>query len=163
MHTWTNCGPIVMWRVEDLMGSAAYLDSNVLIYAFEGRNDRPLHRALAQLFRSSQERRINARTSLLTRSEVLVRPLREGDARLADWYRRLLSGRGAIGMLAVSRPIADGAAELRAAMGSLRLPDALHLASAIKAGCDVLITGDGRLATAAARHMRSLTIKELTA
>jgi uncharacterized protein len=148
-----------MWRPDLLQGALCYLDSNVLIYAFEG----PAHarRRLAVLFDQLAEGRALACASVLVRAEVLVGPLRDGDARRADWYLRLLSGRGAIQLMTLGPGTADLAAKLRAERAALRLPDALHLAAASLAGCDYFITGDRRLAPAATGRLHILDIEEM--
>lgn len=150
-----------MWRLDLLRDSTSYLDSNVLIYAFEGPSQSAHRRRLAGLFDDLAQRKARACVSVLTRTEVLVQPLRDGDVRLATWYRQLLSGRGIIGVLAVNQPIADLAAELRAERPTLRLPDAVHLATALHNGCDNFVTGDRQLAAAADR-IRVLALDELT-
>lgn len=64
-------------------------------------------------------------TSMPTLTEVLVHPLRRGDPRLADQYRRILLRAGQVTTVAVSEEIAEKAAELRGQHG-LRTPDALQ-------------------------------------
>lgn len=135
---------------DELHGRSVYLDSNVFIYAFEAEAG-ALRRATAQLLREARERRCAACTSLISRAEVLVRPLRFKQIELADRYRSLLSGAGAVGLYAVDEHVVERAAELRADYPSLRLPDALHVATAMHAGCDALITGDRRLEVVSAR------------
>ena len=81
-----------MPRLDSRRDSLGYLDSNVLIYAFEGPVGSPHRRRLADLFDQLAEGRTRACASVLVRAEVLVRPLRSGDAILAEWYRQLLSG-----------------------------------------------------------------------
>jgi predicted nucleic acid-binding protein len=73
-------------------------------------------------------------------SETLVRPLRNGAAGTVDDF---LDSAG-IRVVAVDRPVAHRAARLRADNPSLRLPDALSLATAL--GTDAtLLTFDLRL------------------
>ncbi len=72
---------------------------------------------------------------MITRAEVLVRPLRDKQDELAGVYRELLSGTHDIAVIPVDESIADQAAELRAGHQSLRLPDALHLATAVLCHC----------------------------
>lgn len=150
-----------MWRLDGLRGeSISYLDSNVLIYAFEGPVQSARRRLLAGLFRDLSERNTRACVSVIARAEVLVQPLRDGDVRLAAWYRQLLSGHDLLGVLAVNQPIADLAAELRVERSALRLPDAVHLATALYNGCANFVTGDRQLAGAAHR-IRVLQLGEL--
>lgn len=131
-------------------GARLYLDSNVFIYALEGRTD-AVRRATAQLLREIHAQRCTAATSLIARAEVLVRPLRLQQVELADRYRALLSGASAVLVYAVDENVVDRAAGLRADYPVLRLPDALHIATAMQAGCDAFITGDRRLDVVSAR------------
>lgn len=73
-------------------------------------------------------------------AEVMVRPLGSGtDARVDEF----LDAIGAT-VLAIDRELAHRAADLRAQHRSLRLPDAMSLATALKVGAD-LVTLDQRL------------------
>lgn len=150
------------WRPELLRGGTAYLDSNVLIYAFEGEREALLRRRLTVLFEGCAQGWLRAFVATLVRAEVLVRPLRDGNAALAAWYRELLAGPGLITVLPLDGAIADRAALLRARHPGLHLPDAVHLATALYAGCDFFITSDSRLAAAAAGNdIRVLDVRDL--
>lgn len=133
-----------MWRVEDLRGHEAYLDSNVIIYAFEGAEPAAL-RSLRALFADLASGATGARTSLLTRAEVLVRPLRERQDELAAAYRELLSGTRDVAVQPIDAAVVDRAAALRASHHALHLPDALHLATAVLCRCRYFVTSDKRL------------------
>lgn len=65
--------------------------------------------------------------------------------------KRLLSGSDMIEVWAMDVWSADPAAELPADYPALRLPDALHVATAVQAGCDALVTADRRLTSVATR------------
>lgn len=133
-----------------IAGVRLYLDSNIFIYAFEGRSGE-LRDAASLLVRRVFAGENPGCTSVLTRAEVLVHPLGQRQTELADRYRRLLSANGPIDIERVAPRIADLAAELRADYASLKLPDALHLATAIQSDCGAFITADKRLAVVSAR------------
>jgi predicted nucleic acid-binding protein len=139
-----------MKTLDELHGANLYLDSNVFIYAFEAVAG-PLRQAIAQLFRQIYSGQCVSGTSLIARCEVLVRPLRLRQTELADRYRSLLSGDSIVSIYGLDERTADLAAELRADYPTLKLPDALHIATAIQRGCDALVTGDRRLETVSAR------------
>ena len=139
-----------MWLPDSLIGRTIYLDANVFIYAFESNlSSVGAHSPLRELFRLIQQGRVWARTSQMTRAEVLVHPLRQGNVPLVDLYSSLLSGTEMIGMDCVSTAVIDRAAHLRASH-NLRLADAIHLASAIESGCNVMLTADKRLGACSA-------------
>ncbi len=133
-----------------LSDTSLYLDSNVFIYAFEGRPG-ALREAASLIVRQVFAGENFGCTSVLTRAEVLVRPLGQRQTELADRYRRLLSAAGPVEIKSIEPLAADIAAELRADYPSLKLPDALHLATAIQTDCSAFITGDKRLSIASAR------------
>ncbi len=61
-----------MWRLDDLRGANNYLDTNVLIYAFEGDEADNRRYQLGALFRDLAEGRAQASASVITRTEVLL-------------------------------------------------------------------------------------------
>jgi len=61
-------------------------------------------------------------------------------------YEHLLDPAGPLGVRAITRPILTRAAELRAAHTALKLPDAIHAATALLDGCTTFLTNDGRFA-----------------
>lgn len=133
-----------MWTLEDLRGQQIYLDSNVIIYAFETA-DPAMLRELRALFADIASGATRSRTSLITRAEVLVKPLRDRQDDLVRAYREFLSGTGDIAVQPIDAGIVDRAAELRARHRALRLPDALHLATAVLCECAYFLTSDARL------------------
>lgn len=148
-----------MWTVNALHGEASYLDSNVLIYGLEGPCG-AIRSGVGGILRDIHLGRLRGYTSLITRAEVLVYPLRHALMELADRYRALLSGDGTIVVQTLDQRTVDRAAELRAEYPVLRLPDALHLATALRSRCRTFITADKRL-TAASGRIEVLLLDEL--
>ncbi len=132
-----------MGVAERLEGRQAYLDSNVFIYAHEGIP--PYAEALRELFEEIDAERVRATTSELALAEVLVRPFADGDTELQASYRDMIQPSGTFGVAPVSRAVLVEAARLRADSGSLKLPDAIHIATAKAAGCQVFVTNDRSL------------------
>jgi len=81
--------------------------------------------------------------SELSRMECRVKPIRDGkDALLIafdSYFTDVIAE-----ILPLSRQVIDQATELRARYG-FRTPDAIHLAAAIVANCDLFLTNDQRL------------------
>ena len=73
-------------------------------------------------------------TSELTWLEVLVGPLKSGDAALEGTYRAALGTTPDVRMVPISRVVLERAAALRAAAG-LKTPDAIHAATALTESC----------------------------
>ena len=121
--------------------SRVFLDTNFFIYLIEGKSPQaPRARYLLQAFSS---RRDEVLTSVMSLGEVLVTPLRNGDHALAQRYRTIFRGSG-ITVLPFLETAAEAFALIRG-RGSVRPPDAIQLATAATAGCDLFLTNDDRL------------------
>ena len=72
--------------------------------------------------------------------ETLVKPLRDGNTEIEMQYRELF-GANAVRLLDASYEVFEDAARLRAETG-LATPDALHAATALRAGCALFVTND---------------------
>jgi predicted nucleic acid-binding protein len=120
-----------------------YLDANILIHLLEG-ND-ALASALAALFVRAWRRNLLLVTSELTLAEVLVVPIRERRSRMIKRYDDLLRSNVHFEVSLVDRSVLHSAASLRASYRSLKLPDAVHLGTALKAGCSHFLTADLKL------------------
>jgi predicted nucleic acid-binding protein len=80
-------------------------------------------------------------------AEIMVRPMARGTDATVDEFLDAINAT----VIAIDRPVARLAARLRARHRSLRLPDALSLASALTADAE-LVTLDRRLARIQARE-----------
>lgn len=116
-----------------------YIDTSPLIYLFE-RNPEYFAKML-RLVDAFQTTPLQAFTSVITLAEILVQPLREGNTDLAQQYHDILAVGDDYKLVEVSTDIAISAAAIRARY-SLRTPDAVHAATAIKSGCDAILTND---------------------
>lgn len=93
------------------------------------------------IFRQVNNGTPQAITSVITLTEVLVMPIQTGHTQYQQEYRDMLLNTANITTQPVSAPIAERAAHLRARY-RLRTPDALHIATALVAGCDAFLTND---------------------
>ncbi|HSI42539.1 MAG TPA: PIN domain-containing protein [Xanthobacteraceae bacterium] len=119
-----------------------YWDANVFIRMVEG-TDAVSSRLDAMLDPAAMT--FDIVTSELTLAELLVEPLRAGDRLRIAAYETLLTTHEAINVVSVDRPILTGAAHIRAAHSSTKLPDAIHIATAELAGCQIVLSADRRL------------------
>jgi predicted nucleic acid-binding protein len=121
-----------------------YLDTNVLI-------------AIAELIEQANQRQIEvmdkiaagvllAASSEIALSECLVKPIVEGNSELVALYKAMLGGDSEIVVMPVSRDVLIEAANVRA-RHKIKLPDAIHFATAQLSGCSSFITNDQRLAS----------------
>jgi predicted nucleic acid-binding protein len=122
------------------------IDTSLFIYAFERH---PTFGALSRdLLRAIADGRLVAVASTLVLAEVLVAPFKAGRAELVDGYTARLTAMPNLRLLEPGVAICRTAARLRAERPSLRLPDALHLATAIEGGATGFVTNDRDLRSA---------------
>lgn len=120
-----------------------YCDTNVFIHGTEGPDNSPLRLAITSLFLAEHDRKKPIlKTSLLTVSELMVHPYRSKDSQLEAAYRVFWQTSDFLEIGPIDLDIALNAAELRANYPSLKLPDAIHLATALAFGCSVFLTAD---------------------
>jgi predicted nucleic acid-binding protein len=121
----------VRWRV--------YLDSNFFIRYVESEDE-----SLLDLLERGAADLLTLHTSELTLAEVLVDPIQSGDQSRAAMYGDLLTGDEWLEIVPVSREVLTRSAEVRATIGN-KLPDAIHIATAIARACNVFLSSDKRL------------------
>ena len=131
-----------MGLISDLGPGLVGVDTAIFIYLIEEELRFLPH--VLPLFAEVDQGRRELVTSALTLLEVLVVPYRAGNHQLAERYEQLLTRSRGIRMVELTRDQLRAAAQLRAATGA-RTPDALHLASALGAGCKTFVTNDRRL------------------
>ena len=140
--------------VSSVTAPRIYLDTNVFIAAYETRGARSDH--AWWILDAVEASEFLAVTSELTLAEVLVGPLQDGDEELAGHYRDIVSSDDELDVAAVDRQILIEAAMLRSFSRSLKLPDAIHLATARIRHCDFIVSDDRRLPS-----MAGVTIVQL--
>lgn len=133
-----------MGRLTSLLGDRVYLDANIVVYAVEGFA--PHAKAIKALLRAVDDGELTVATSDLTLAEVLIKPFRDANAALEAAYRQFLAPSSVLQVAPVSRSVLIDAARLRSATG-LKLPDAIHAATASSLGCDSLLTNDHSFGT----------------
>lgn len=116
-----------------------YLDANCFIYSVE-RID-PYREILDTLWQAVSTGKFTVATSELTLLEVLIKPLKVGDASTAAAFRTVLRRSPEVSMLPITQSILEEAAKLRATM-SFKTPDAIHAATALSHGCVLFVTND---------------------
>ena len=119
-----------------------FLDTAPLIYLLETRGDR--QKAIQNQLQEWIRNGALFVSSVLTLTELLTGPRRDGNERLADQYRVALSQLLGRPLLTIDEKTANHAASLRSRF-RLRTPDALQLAAAVQSGCAVFYTNDKRL------------------
>jgi predicted nucleic acid-binding protein len=116
-----------------------YVDASTVIYFVE--QIEPYLSASAPLWDALHAGSQLVVTSDLCILEVLVKPLRDGNANLVALVRNILLGTIGLHCLPISRSVLESAAQLRATF-NLKTPDAIHAATAREAGCALFVTND---------------------
>lgn len=124
--------------------SRIYLDSNIFIRALESpKEDATAQQLITLLSAGSRNGSAVLSTSQITLAETLVHPIRNGDELLRLQYEQLLSVTSPwLQVAPISRQTLVLSAQLRA-QRRLKLPDAIHLASAIMTKCSHFLSRDG--------------------
>ena len=116
-----------------------FIDSMIFVYALEDHpHYAPLSVAVLQHVESG---RCPGVTSALTLAELLTAPARSGDRGAMRDYELYLTNFPHLAILPFTADMAGLVARLRATTG-LRTPDAIQLAVARTAGCDVIVSND---------------------
>ncbi len=121
--------------------SRVFLDSNIFIYLIEDKGQRG--QEAAGLLSRMSLRRDEVITSALSYGEVLAKPIAEGRHDLVQLYETAFRDPG-ITVQSFDLQAAFRYAEIRADK-SIKAPDAMQLAIAATARCDLFVTNDGRL------------------
>lgn len=128
-----------MGRLNELLGQRVYLDTNIIIYIVEGNEkfDNILNSLLAEM----SANRIIAVTSEITIAEALVKPFQTKSQPDQDAFRAFMSPTRNLEMIPILREVLESSAQIRATT-KLKLPDAIHWATARIHNCDSFLTND---------------------
>lgn len=121
------------------MARRIYVDSNIFIYLLDGSDDLR-QRTLAKLAASEVEE-AKLITSELTIAECTIAPLREKRKEIVEAFQALLYDSEIVELISVTHDVIVQSAEIAAEL-KLKLPDAIHVATAIVAGCDTFLSND---------------------
>lgn len=116
------------------------LDASVILALFDP--DDALHSEAAHAVRGYRASGAEFAVPASVLAEILVGAARRGEDELETRRRQTIAAFGE--PAPVDEAVAVAAAQLRAQHGSLRLPDALVLATATVLGADTVLTGDKR-------------------
>ena len=115
-----------------------YIDANGFIYSVE--RIEPYRTLLEPMWQQAQDGNISIVSSPVLVIEVLVKPFRVGNTEIEMQYREMFAS-NAVSLLDAPHAMFEDAGRLRAETG-LKIPDALHVATALRAGCALFVTND---------------------
>jgi predicted nucleic acid-binding protein len=130
----------------------------VFVYHFEENEE--FGPAAGRLLRAAEDGQCRLVCYVVSMLEVLVAPKRRGQKDLCRIYREMFESFPHLSMLPVDTGVAEIASDLRAAH-KLRTPDAIHLATALRAGAAAFVSQDGRLQGIRPQGLKILALTEL--
>lgn len=122
-----------------LHGKSVYFDANIFIYLLEHHSD--LGEVCLSIVQSAVDKELDGYSGDLVLAELLVKPLKDNNARAVKAVKDLFSKETRIELLPHKRSTFETAALLRANY-KIKLPDALHIATAIENHIEVFLTND---------------------
>lgn len=128
--------------LDTLRNSKVYFDANILIYAIEGYEDYRVQNL--QLFQHVSDNNCQIISSELTYAECLVKPLKDNDEDSIRNYEKSLIDSAHFQLAPVSLGVLRRGALLHAHQ-NVKLPDAIHVATAIESGCTHIVSNDKKL------------------
>lgn len=117
---------------------SVYVDANAIIYSVE--RVEPYSSLLTPMWEEARAGRFTLASSELVALETLVKPLRDGNARLEMLFRSILASTE-MDLIPATLTTWEDAARIRAETG-LATSDALHAATALATGCTLFVTND---------------------
>ena len=133
-----------MGLINSIRGDCIYLDANIWIYALEGASE--YSQQLTALFEESDAGSLTLVTSELSLAEIMVKPIRTANVSEQENYKKAITSTDDLIVVPVDRSILIQAAETRANT-KLKLPDAIHAATAIASNCTTFLTNDKQFRT----------------
>ena len=122
-----------------LQGQKVYLDANIFIYTLEGIE--PWATVLEDVFSGLITGELSSVSSSLSLSECLVLPFKQNKNNLVTVYCEALLSNHYLTIAPINDRILISAANIRAQSG-LKLPDAIHAATALTHQCTAMLTND---------------------
>lgn len=118
------------------------LGTNLFIYVFEQHPE--FGEKAKAILEEIENGSISAVASSVSLTEILVKPIREGNLTLEKQYKLLFSHFPNLSILPIDNVVAERAAYLRGKY-NIKTPDAFIVATALVANADLFITNDQRL------------------
>ncbi|MHB8204523.1 MAG: type II toxin-antitoxin system VapC family toxin [Desulfomonilaceae bacterium] len=119
------------------------MDTAPIIYYLQAHPEfGPLAREVALAIESGS---LTAYTSVLTLTEVLIKPVAINDVALAQKFVQFIKHAKHITLIEISEGIAETAGNLRGRYSFLKTVDALQVAAAIDVEADAFLTNDAKL------------------
>ncbi|MEQ8220948.1 MAG: PIN domain-containing protein [Candidatus Eremiobacterota bacterium] len=133
-----------------------FMDTAPIIYYIEGNNQ---FCQIKDMINQIQKNNITIFSSVITITEVLVKPVSLGNMNVVNSFLTFLKNPDNIIILPVNDRIAEQAGYLRGKYPSLKTLDAIQISSAIEARTDIFLTNDLRLKQV--KEIEVFTLKDM--
>jgi predicted nucleic acid-binding protein len=121
---------------------SVYIDSNCLMYYFEGSTS--FATSIEKLFDSCIDNNVKMLSCHLTLAEMLVLPCKTNNKPIIELYKNLEKHIPNFYFCSVSKEVFVLSAEIRAKY-NFRTPDSIHLATAELNNCDLFVSADKKI------------------
>ncbi len=120
--------------------SSIFIDTAPIIYYIEAHKQYgPITKEIVDFL---QPEKLTAYTSVISLTEVLVKPFEIGNENLAKEFSIFLTNGRNISLIEINASIAESAAKLRGKYYFLKTMDAIQIASALSIPAETFITND---------------------
>jgi len=144
-------------ELRKINGKNVYIDANIFIYAIEGNEE--YKEKISALFSRIIETKSMIITSELTLTECLVKPYSENDNVSVSNYEAYIKNSDFLMLKPLPLKLLKKSAQLRGIYKN-KLPDSIHLATALSENCNVFITNDVKIKVP--NNIELLALKNLT-
>jgi predicted nucleic acid-binding protein len=123
--------------------NSIFIDTAPVIYYIEAHPQfGPLTKEVVNAFQTGS---LSAFSSVITLTEVLSKPIKAKDEKLARKFGEFLKHGENFNLMEITTSIAERAGRLRGYYPDLRTVDAIQIAAAIEVGADAFLTNDIKL------------------
>lgn len=123
--------------------NSIFIDTAPVIYFIEAHPQfGPLAKEVITAFQTGS---LIAFSSVITLTEVLPKPVEQGDEKLTRKFSEFLKHGKNLTMIEISEEIGEAAGRLRGRYPFLRTVDAIQVATALEVGAEAFITNDLKL------------------
>ena len=122
-----------------LVGYRVYIDTNIFIYFLDGQE--PFFSAVSPFFDAVLNGEIVGYTGEAVIAETMVQPYKLGNIAIIERFKSFFYQEEFLTILSHDSQSFDFASQIAGTKG-MKLVDSLHMATALQAGCEYLITHD---------------------
>lgn len=136
--------------------NSIFIDTAPIIYYIEANPEfGPLAKEVVTAFQSGN---LAAYSSVISLTEVLPKPIKSRDEKLAKKFAEFLKHGKNLTMIEISEKIAESAGKLRGRYPFLKSIDAIQISAAVDVGADAFLTNDIKLKQI--REIKVLVLKD---